>query len=169
MPRPDLSSIPAFYHRYVNLASEADAKQAIAFNTEKTLNFLQSISEEKWSYRYAQEKWSVKEMVQHLIDAERIFAYRALCIARKEKASLPGFDENQYAASSKADARSKDDLVGEFRTVREGTTLLFASFDEEQLAETGTANSNSIDVNGIGFIIAGHVQHHLNILQERYL
>lgn len=108
-------------------------------------------------------------MVQHLIDAERIFAYRALCIARGETVSLPGFDENIYAAASKADGRTKEELLAEFKTARQSTAQLFVSFDEAQLAATGTANNNSISVNAIGFIIPGHVQHHLNVLEERYL
>lgn len=169
MPKADLSTIPEWYHKYVNLIAEDDAVKAMQANGEASLSFLATIPGDKWTHRYAEGKWSIKEMVQHLIDAERIFNYRALCIARGEGASLPGFDENSYAENSKADKRNKEELIDEFRTVREGTEKLFASFDETQLSVKGIANNNPITVNGIGFIIPGHVQHHLNILKERYL
>ena len=169
MLRPDLSTIPTFYHTYVKLVQEDDVNEALSSNTEKTVSFLQSIPEEKWSYRYTEGKWSIKELVQHVIDAERIFSYRALCFARKEKNSLPAFDENSYAAASKAGNRSSKDLIDEFTAVRKATEMLFRSFDEEQLQSTGVANNNRVPVIGIGFIIAGHVQHHLNFLQDRYL
>lgn len=169
MPRPDLATVPQWFHKYVEQTEEDDALPAIKGNGEIAIRFLQSIEEEKWDYRYAEGKWSIKEVVQHLIDAERIFAYRALSIARGETASLPSFDENAYAARSKAEGRSREDLMAEFQTARQSTTQLFASFDEEQLMMTGTANGNSVSVNSIGFIIPGHVQHHLNILEERYL
>lgn len=169
MPRPDLSTVPHFFHKYILQTEEDDALQAIQTNGEKAVRFLQEIDEDKWAYRYAEGKWSIKEMVQHLIDAERIFVYRALCIARGEQTSLPGFDENRYAAHSKADNRRKHELTAEFETLRQSTSQLFASFDDEQLKATGIANNASVSVNGLGFIIPGHVQHHLNILEERYL
>ena len=169
MAKPDLATIPEWYHKYVNQIQEQDLNRAIQLNTQSSIQFLKSIPEEKWSHRYAEGKWSIKEMVQHIIDGERIFSYRALCFARGEKISLPGFEENDYAAASKADSRSKEELIEEFETVRKGIELLFASFDEEQLSSVGVANNNPISVNAIGFIIPGHVQHHINILKERYL
>lgn len=169
MPRPDLSTVPRFYHKYVSQIQAEEVNEAIEENTENTLSFLRDIPEEKWSHRYAEGKWSIKEMIQHVIDAERIFSYRALCFARGEKLSLPGFEENDYAAASKADGRTKEALLEEFETVRKSIQQLFASFDEEQLTVTGIANNNPISVNAIGFIIPGHVQHHVNILKERYL
>lgn len=169
MSRPDLSQVPQWYHGYVNQTQEDDPLTAIRHNSERASSFLRSIPETKWSHRYAENKWSIKEMVQHIIDTERVFAYRALCFARQEKASLPGFSENDYAAASKGDNRKVDDLITEFETVRKSIEQLFASFDDEQLAAVGIANNNQVSVNAIGFIIPGHMQHHLNILQERYL
>jgi uncharacterized damage-inducible protein DinB len=169
MPKPDLSTVPEWYHKYIHQIDEADLNKAIEENTEKALQFLRSISEDKWNYRYAEGKWSIKEMIQHIIDAERIFSFRALCFARQDKTPLPGFEENDYAAASKADNRTRQELLSEFETVRHSVEQLYASFDEEQLAATGIANNNSISVNAIGFIIPGHMQHHLTILQERYL
>lgn len=169
MPRPDLATVPAFYHRYVNLVTEEDLLVAIEKNTNASLKFFEKIPDEKWEYRYAENKWSIKEMVQHIIDADRIFSYRALCFARGEKQSLPGFDENEYAALSDADRRSKDELILELKTLRQSIQQLFRSFSEQQLYRTGIANGNPISVHAIGFIIPGHLQHHLNVLTERYL
>lgn len=169
MARPDLTTVPAFYHKYVNQVQEENVNDAIQKNTESSIAFLNSIPEEKWEYRYAEGKWSIKEMVQHIIDTERIFSYRALCFARGEKQSLPGFEENGYADASRAERREIRSLIEEFETVRKSIEQLFASFDEEQLFSIGHANNNPVSVNAIGFIIPGHVQHHVNVLKERYL
>ncbi len=164
-----MSTIPEFYHKYVQLVQEDSVADALKANTRAALDAFDGIGDERWSYRYQEGKWSIKEMVLHVIDAERIFSYRALCIARGETGSLPGFDENSYAARSDADRRTKADLLQEFEAVRQATLLLFQSFSDAQLAQTGVANNKPIGVNSIGFIAAGHVQHHLTILKERYL
>lgn len=169
MKRPDLGQVPSFYHNYINLAPGDDLNQLFQEDKTAIYDFLAAIPEARWNYRYAEGKWSVKELVQHLIDADRIFAYRALCFARGEKASLPGFDENTYAAASQADRRTKEGLVTELKTVHDSTALLFQSFDELQLERFGTANNNPIQVRAIGFISVGHLRHHKNILQEQYL
>ena len=169
MPRPDLTQVPDAFHRYINQTSDENALTAIKSNTIFAVEFFDAIPDEKWSYRYAEGKWSIKEMLQHIIDAERIFAYRALCIGRGEKASLPGFEEDEYAAASKADRRTKSDLLEEFETVRRSIEQLFASFDSVQLASAGISNNKSISVNALGFIIPGHVQHHIGVVKERYL
>ncbi|RYZ44623.1 MAG: DinB family protein [Chitinophagaceae bacterium] len=168
MPKPELAAIPPFYHNYIKQVEEGEILPALQSSHEKVVSILGSIPEEKWSNRYAEGKWSILEMVQHMIDTERIFAYRALCIARGEKASLPGFDENAYAATSNAERRSKEDLLEEWTVVRKATILLYQSFTEEQTINAGTANNFPIGVDAIGFIAAGHVRHHLNILKERY-
>jgi len=169
MPKPNLQEVPSFYHNYINQVPTENLKEAFATHTANLYHFLKDIPEEKWAYRYAEGKWSIKEMVQHIIDTERVFGYRALCIARGEQAPLPGFDENTYAAASKADKREIRGLLEELKAVQTSTTLLFQSFDEEQLSATGNANGKTINVNAIGFITVGHVLHHINILQERYL
>ena len=169
MPKPDLSRIPQYYHNYINQVQGDNIPSIFTQHQQEPLAFLNTIPNEKWDYAYAEGKWSIKEMVQHIIDAERIFCYRALCFARKDKTSLPGFDENTYAQYSKANNRTKEDLLAELSIVQKGSATLFASFDEEQLNATGTANGKPIYVLGIGFIIVGHTLHHLNILKERYL
>ena len=169
MPKPDLHAIPAFYHKYVILVPEDDSVSALANTTEPMLTFLENIPAEQWDFRYAEGKWSIREVVQHMIDTERIFSYRALCFARSEKASLPGFDENKYAAASEANRRDKEELIDELAAVRNAMVLLFRSFSAQQLLNTGVANNKPMGVNDIGFIATGHVLHHLNILKERYL
>lgn len=169
MKRPDLAQVPLFYHKYINLV-HGDDLNALLDDSKTSMNsFLAAIPEERWSFRYAEGKWSIKELVQHVIDSERIFAYRALCFARSETASLPGFDENTYAAASRADRRTRQSLLDELQVVQEATALLFKSFDDEQLEHTGIANNNPITVRAIGFIIVGHLLHHKNVLQEKYL
>ena len=155
----DLSKVPSFYHNYIAQVKENDLENA----------FLKEIPEDQWMFRYAPGKWSVKELVQHIIDAERIFAYRALRFSRKDPTELPGFDENLYAPASKADHRTKEELIAELETVQKSSAQLFASFDEEQLHETGIANGSSVYVEAIGYIIVGHALHHKKVLSEKYL
>lgn len=169
MPKPILSAVPEFYHGYISRVSEDDVVDALQNSQAEASTVLQAIPDEKWDFRYAEGKWSIKEMVQHIIDAERVFTYRALCIARGEQTPLPGFDENSYATNSNAGVRGKGDLLAEWEAVRKATILLFTSFSSDQLGRTGVANNKPIDVNAIGFVAAGHVRHHLQILQERYL
>ncbi len=130
---------------------------------------MDSIPVEKADYAYAEGKWTLKELLQHCIDTERIMVYRALCIARGEKQSLPGFDENSYAAASNANIRTWEGLVEEMQLVRKSTILMFDSFNEEQLQQRGSANNHPITCNALGFIIAGHFLHHERIVKERYL
>ena len=169
MPKPDLSRVPTFYHNYISKVQQDDINAIFETHQQESVTLLQTIPETKWDYRYAEGKWSIKELVQHIIDAERIFAYRALCFARKDSNSLPGFDENTYVVHSKADNRTKSSLINELQNVQRSTADLFASFDDDQLDSTGTANGNPIYVLGIGFIIVGHVLHHLEVLKTRYL
>lgn len=169
MARPELSRIPEFYHGYVRQVKADDLAEEFKTQFAEVIPYLESIPTEKTGYRYAEGKWTVKEVLQHISDTERVFAYRALCIARKDSTAFPGFDENAYAANSNADKREWKDLVEEFRAVRRATEWLYGSFDNEQLETSGTASGKSTYILGIGFIIAGHLNHHINILKERYI
>ena len=169
MNHVDLSRVPEYCHKYINLAIEDDLETALDKHQTILIAFLKDIPKKKWSYRYAEGKWTIKEVVQHIIDAERIFLYRALCFARKDQTPLPGFDENLFAQHSKADARSKKDLLKELKTVQQSSVQLFNSFDEEQLNQSGVASGQSTYVKGIAYILAGHALHHKKILEERYL
>jgi hypothetical protein len=169
MPRPDLNTVPEYYHKYIAKVPENNANEAIRNNTTEAVEFLKSIPADKWDYRYAEGKWSIKELIQHIIDTERIFSYRALRMARKDHTPLPGFDENDFATASKAGKRNAQSLLEEFEAVRKSTDLLIESFDDDQLGSIGVANNQNISVSGIAFIIPGHVKHHLNVIKERYL
>lgn len=169
MPIPDLTRVPSFYHNYIRQVKDDDLLTALKNNTEVMLAFFRSIPEERHDYRYAEGKWSIKELVQHLTDSERVFTYRALRFARKDKTPLSGFDENLFTENSHASERSWSGLISEFETVRTATLHLFGSFSEEQLEASGEANGDSVYVLGIGFICAGHCYHHRNIIIERYL
>ena len=167
--RPDLKRVPEFYHNYVNHTVESNVMDAFRNQTPVLLKFLQDIPKDKRDYRYGPDKWTIKEVLQHIIDAERVFAYRALCFSRKDSNALPGFDENDYAANAKADKRNWDDMMEEFKATRRSNELLFASFDDEQLDSTGTASGKTNYVSAWGFIMVGHINHHVRILKERYL
>lgn len=169
MSRPDLSRVPEYYHRYINKVEGDDMLAALKKQTTEFIRFLQEIPADKREFRYAKDKWTLKEVLQHVLDAERVFAYRSLCIARKDKTALPGFDENDYAANSKAGNRNWDDLVKEFSALRQSTEILFSSFDKEQLDAEGIANGKPVYVLGLGFVLAGHVNHHIGVIKERYL
>ncbi|NCT10832.1 MAG: DinB family protein [Flavobacteriia bacterium] len=129
---------------------------------------LQNISEEKQHFAYASEKWNMKEVVQHIIDTERVFCYRALCFARNDKTSLPGFDQDLFVANVNANTINWADLLTEMAIVRQGTILLFKSFSEESLKRIGVGSEKNMSVRAIGFLCSGHQIHHLNILKERY-
>lgn len=169
MPRPDLQRVPPFFHGYINVAIEDDLMTALQNSTTTFIKLLNTIPLEKRDYRYADDKWTIRELLQHVIDAERVFAYRALRFARKDNTPLPGFNENHFAKYSKADKRDWVEMVNEFTALRKANEMMFASFDNEQLESTGISNNYPNYVLAMGFICAGHVNHHLNILKERYL
>ena len=169
MSRPDLSKVPEWYHRYINLVKEENLEEAFNLQSNNFEAFLDEIPATKRLFRYGPDKWTIQEVIQHIIDAERVFAYRALCIARKETASLPSFDENDYAANSRADSRSWDDLLSEYKSLRKSNVSMFKSFNQEQLDTFGTVNGNRINVLAFGYIMVGHILHHVNIITERYL
>ncbi len=169
MPRPELSRVPVFYHKYIAQVEGDDLHEILRKQGITLAAFLDELPADKRDYAYGPGKWSIREVLQHIMDAERVFAYRALCIARGEQQSLPGFDENMYAEQAQCSGREWSAMTEEFRTVRRSSELLFASFNEKQLDATGTANNWPVYVLGIGYMTAGHAQHHLNILKERYL
>ena len=169
MPRPNENDFAPYYGRYIAQVKEDDLLIAFANQNNIIESFLKSIPDAKWNYAYAEGKWTIKELVQHIIDAERIFAYRALRISRKDETPLPGFDENSYAPASEAARRSATSLTEEFIAVRKATELLFKSFTGDMLQYKGVASNQPVSVNALGFIIVGHFYHHKNIAEERYL
>jgi hypothetical protein len=168
MSRPSATEYSSFYQSYVNYTSGKDYSILVQQYHDRITESWSAIPAEKANYAYAEDKWTIKQMLQHVIDTERIFAYRALSIARKEPAALLGFDENEYAKNGTGANRNWKDMLTEWRVVRQSTNLLFASFTEEQNKNMGTASGQPISVNALGFIIFGHALHHLHILKERY-
>jgi uncharacterized damage-inducible protein DinB len=166
--RPLPATFPPYFNTYIKLIPENDVMKALRNQTLRAETFFDRISEEQSFYKYADGKWTVKEILQHVIDTERIFCYRALAIARKEIATLPSFDEHKYGANSFANQRSWNDLTEEFKVVRQASILLFNSFTNENLQRSGNVSDYQMSVLAIGYTIAGHVSHHMNIIRERY-
>lgn len=165
----NLETIPTFYRGYVKLVEHPDVLQALRISGYRMMELLHSIPEAKADFRYAPEKWTVRQVLCHMMDAERIFCYRALRFARKDQTPLSGFDENAYAAELNAEARTLVQLGDEMQRLRMSTVDLFGSFTQEMLVRKGTANKNEMTVGALGMIIAGHETHHGKVLQERYL
>lgn len=166
--RPNKNDYAPYYDGYINLVKGDDIHKILTAQSIETQGVLNSFSETLGNYAYAEGKWTVKEVVGHLIDTERVMAYRAMCIARGEKQSLPGFDQDTYVKTGNFNKRELFDLNYEFRLLRELNLLLSKGFDEEILQRRGVANNNEVTVLGLLYIIAGHEKHHMNILQERY-
>lgn len=169
MPKPIEGTYQPYTISYISKVPEDDVLDAFRNQQSTIKDFFDGIPKQKEDFAYAPGKWTLKEMLQHIIDAERIFAYRALCIARLEKQSLPGFEENDYAANSFANNRQWQDLVSELQLVRKTTGLLFESFHPEVLQNKGVSNNAVVTPNSIGFIMVGHLYHHVNVIKERYL
>jgi uncharacterized damage-inducible protein DinB len=169
MSNVDLSRVPEFFHRYVNHAINDDLETALKKHPVTFYSFLEKIPDEKWDYRYAEGKWSIRDIVQHIIDCERVFAYRALRFARHDRTELPPFDENLWAEHSNAANRSKADLLSELKTVQESSVQMLHSFDDDNLEQSGVASGRSNYVRGIAYILFGHPLHHKQVIEERYL
>ncbi|MDI3320742.1 DinB family protein [Pinibacter soli] len=158
-----------FFKRYINIVKEDDAMDALENNLKSFLKLLKRIPRKKVNYAYAEGKWTIKQLLQHVIDTERVFAYRALRFSKNEGVDLPGFDENVWGYNTPVDQRKWKDMIEEFKHLRKANIAMFKAFTKEQLLLTGTANNNHINVTALGFMCAGHVQHHMGILKERYL
>ena len=166
--KPQPEEYAGFYAGYINLVGDEPVLDTLENLKESTYTFLDSIDANKADYAYAEGKWTIKEVVGHLVDAERTFAYRILAFSRGQ-AELPGFDENVYVEKATFKTRLFKDLAAEFRQLREANLYLYRSLTAEQLMATGIANGNTISVRALLYIAAGHELHHLNILKERYL
>jgi uncharacterized damage-inducible protein DinB len=169
MTRPDLNAVPQFYEGYINHVKDMDVIEALKFSIGKSLELIQTIPEEQGEFRYADGKWSIKELLNHMMDAERIMCYRALRFSRNDKTDLPGFEESDYAPEANAHARTIKQLAGEMERLRATTIDMFSSFTPEMLKRKGTANKNELHVLTLGYVVSGHESHHRKILQEHYL
>lgn len=166
--RPEVDEIPSHLVGYVKLVPEPDPVIVCAEQIELTAALLRGLSETDALYRYGRGKWSVKEVVGHVADVERIMAYRALRIARGDTTPLPSFDENTYVPAARFDNRSLADLVGELRTVRAATLALLRTFDADAWRRRGTASGKQVSVRALAYIIPGHERHHVDVLRTRY-
>ncbi|WP_456437303.1 DinB family protein [Psychroserpens sp.] len=158
-----------YYQVYIDKAGELDVIEGLKQNGDATISFLESLSEEQFDYTYSEGKWTIKELIQHIIDTERVFAFRALSFARKDKTNLAGYEQDDYALISEANKRSKQSLLHEYKALRLSTVALFESFTDNMLKQMGNASNSDISVRAIGFILIGHENHHCQIIKERYL
>ena len=167
--RPEVGEYAPYYEKYIALTREGDVIEILERQAAETLALLRGLSEEQAATRYEPGKWSVKELVGHIIDGERVFAYRALRFARGDRTPLPGFEQDDYVAGGNFDARTLRDLADEFEHVRRATIALLRPLGAEAWRLAGTANDNGVSVRALAHIIAGHELHHVRVLREKYL
>jgi hypothetical protein len=167
--KPDFSIVAEYYRQYINRVSSDNLLLELENQKNEIILLLKSIPETLGSYRYEPGKWSVKELICHLLDTERVFCFRCLSFARDHKGELPGFDHDNFVRRSMSDYRTMESIVDEFETVRNSTISLFKTFSPEMLNRMGVANGQRIDSRTYGYVIVGHCDHHLSILSSRYL
>lgn len=171
MSRPGRKEYAQFYQPYLDVIPDGDSdlNELLKSSLERCNSLFRGLDPGKEDYRYAQGKWSIKELLQHMIDSERVFAYRAMRFARNDSTQLPGFDENLYVETCEAGGRSLSSLLEEFNWIRKSNILMFASMSANILNRMGKIDRNEISVRALGFIICGHLLHHLKVIEERYL
>lgn len=167
--RVDLSKVPPYSRPYFETVGDQNPIELMRKNGIDFLTFYQSIPADKWNFAYAEGKWTIKEVLAHVIDSERVFQYRALRFGRNDNTELPGFDQDTFAAAKNSAHRTEESLLEEYQIVRQSSCVLFENFNEEELNRTGKANDFEIMVGWIAYMIVGHEMHHEQILKERYL
>lgn len=167
--RPGANELPPYYQAYVELVPDGDILQQLEAQHRETVGLLESLDDVAARRRYAPGKWSIKEVVGHVMDTERVFGYRALAFSRGDATGLPGFEQDDWVAGAGFDDRDVRDLAAEFAVTRRATVALFRSLTPEQLDRRGEANGVTFSVRGIPFFLAGHERHHLAVIRERYL
>lgn len=160
---------PPFYKAYIDILGDVELSDILQRQLGHFPEFIESIPDDKLRFAYRPEKWTIAQVLLHIIDSERIFQYRALRFSRNDHSTLPGFDQDRYAENSKAERRSKESMIEEYKAVRKSTIALFASLDQNDLEKMGTASNLPWSVAALGFVISGHQKHHRNIIRERYL
>ena len=169
MSRPLENEYAGDFQNYVSQAPEDDILPAMRSQVDALDVLLDRVAPERETYRYAEGKWSIREIIGHLIDGERVFGYRLLCIARGEQQNLPGFDQDEYMVNAPFDRIDLEDLLSEFRLVRLSNIAMLRTLDEPAWTRMGTANGNPVSVRALAYVMVGHVRHHMNVLRERYL
>ena len=166
---PDASEFAPYYGRYISLVPGNDVIEALEKQGPETVAMLSGVTEQQGDYRYAPEKWSLKEVVGHVTDSERVFAYRALRIARDDATPLPGFEQDDYVCAAMFGRRALAGLLDEFVAVRQASLLLFRSLDAQAWMRRGVASEKEVSVRALAYITAGHELHHRKIIQQKYL
>lgn len=169
MNRPSKNEYAEYYERYVSLVEEADIIAAMQSQLNEAEQLFAEITEEKSHYAYAGDKWTIKELLGHLTDGERIFAYRALRISRADETPMEGFEQDGYIENSNFNAMKLADLIEEFALSRKANLILFKNLSENAWLRTGTASDSAVSVRALAYIMVGHISHHIKILRERYL
>lgn len=167
--KPNNSEYPVYFESYIQPIDSDNLLDLLAKSGQQCASFFQNIPVAKQEFRYADKKWTPKEILLHCIDAERIFMYRALRFSRNDPSNLSGFDENLFAPQSNANNRSMAHLLAEFQHVRASTIALFEGMTQEMCLRIGAANGNLVSVRALGFFVVGHEQHHVSVIQHRYL
>jgi uncharacterized damage-inducible protein DinB len=165
------SEYAPYFEQYIKLVYSEDTSilESLMSSQKEFESLLRNIPKEKHNFSYAEGKWTLKEVIQHIIDTERIFCYRALCFARNDKTSLPGYDQDVFVVNDNANDRNYYDLLDEMEVLRKSTIHLYKSFSEEALLRIGVASDEKMSVRALGYLFSGHQIHHLNVVKERYL
>ncbi len=169
LKKPEAKESADYYKKYIGLVDGNDFLNVLEMLMSKTVTFLNALDAAKWNYRYAEGKWSIKEVMLHVLDTERIMTYRALCIARNDKTPLPGFEQDDYIPFMDTENRSPESIIEEYMAVRKATIEMFRYFNDDMLNRIGTASGNPFTPRSLGFVIAGHELHHMSIIRERYI
>lgn len=158
-----------YYKSYIDTLGDVELMDIHQNQLQNFPRFIESIPDSKLHYAYDEGKWTIAEVLVHILDTERIFQYRALRFSRKDMTSLPGFEQDDYVPHSNAERRSKESIIEEYKAVRRSTIALFTNFDRQTMQSKGMASNSEMSVAALGFIISGHQKHHRNIIRERYL
>jgi hypothetical protein len=168
LKKPKSNECNSYYLNYINKINDEDIIDVLKSQPGELVHLLSSFNEEDGCFSYAQGKWTVKEVLGHIVDVERIFSYRVLCISRGDKTAIPGFDQDPYVEHGNFNSRTLQSLIDEFTYLRKSFLLLIENFTEEICDIVGTANNQSVTVRALIFVMAGHFRHHFEVLKERY-
>ncbi len=169
IPFPNSNEYNPYFEPYIQQYKGQDVLAALSKGAEEVTELMASLTEEQLQSAYAEGKWTIKEVLQHIMDTERIFCNRALRFARNDKTNLPGFEQDDYVPYSGANDRNSMEMLREYNAIRQATITLFKSFTDEMLARVGVASGNEMTVRALAYIAAGHEKHHVNVINERYL
>jgi len=167
--RPSYNDFNEYYKKYIDLVEENDIIGQLKYGLSRNIQFFGEIDTDKWNYRYAENKWSIKEVLQHIIDTERVMSYRALRVARNDQTEMPGFDQDDFIKNVNLDDRSEKDIIDEYFAVRKATIALFNGLEENAWERRGIASQSPVTPLSLAFIIAGHELHHIDVIRKNYL